>query len=173
MKRFPLEFRHKGGWKSHTPRAKMSRGSLSSSEWDSWCAADTAGSHLCLMGQQMEQLLYTMSQVVRPGINRQECRGTLLPWAPVRFHLHTAWPLCMCSWATGTREAKWTGLHLQRSFTEQGQVSQSPLHKYNPLEGTTQCSSHSCYLFPCGTIWMELSLVDLAQARRKNTKTAP
>lgn len=58
----------------------MSRESLNNSEWDSWCAADTAGSHLCLVGQQMEQLFHTVSHVARPGINGQECRGSWLPF---------------------------------------------------------------------------------------------
>lgn len=99
-------------------------------------------------------------------INRQECRGTLLPCAPVHFHCLSA----VCSLFTGTREAKQTCQHFKGSFTEQGQVSQSPLHKYNPLQETAQCSCQCCYLFLCGAIWMELSLADLAQARRKNTQ---
>lgn len=80
----------------------------------------------------------------------------------------------VCSLSTGTREAKWTCQYFKRSFSsEQVQVSQSPLYKCNPLQETSQCSSQCCCLFPCGTIWMELSLVDLAQAGRKNTKKPP
>lgn len=171
MKCFPLEFGHKVGEKVTLHPLKWLRGA-----WETlseilgvlqtllvlfcglWANKRSSCSTLCPKLQDQNK---------QTGVQRDLIAMWSCSFPP---------PHCLSavySLFTGTREAKQTCQHFKGSFTEQGQVSQSPLHKCNPLQETAQCSCQCCYLFLCGAIWMELSFADLAQARWKNTQKNP